>query len=161
MAKPNPQNQRFWELEPCSSNHYLAVLRVLFFNYRGRIGLYILGEDVQWYSITTIIYNNRNKRKMQQINYKPLKHILVCTNERGEGKECCSNVKGYEIFRELKDWTKANGLASSVLVTRTGCLGFCNSEGATVVIYPDQLCFKEVKKEEVEQIKQLILDSLK
>ena len=98
---------------------------------------------------------------MHQINLKPLKHILICTNERTDGRDCCSNVQGYEIFRELKDWTKASGLASSIWVTRTGCLGFCNNKGATVVIYPDQLWFKEVKKEEIEKIKSFILDSIK
>ena len=127
MAKSNPQNQRFWELELRSSNHYLAVLRVLF---------------------------------LQQITLRPVKHILVCTNEREAGKECCSHVQGYEIFRELKDWTKLNGLSSRVWVTRTGCLGFCNSVGATIVIYPDQLWFKEVKKEEIQKIKDFILDSV-
>ena len=98
---------------------------------------------------------------MQQIPYKPLKHILVCTNERPQGKECCSNVQGYEIFRELKDWVKANGLASSIWITRTGCLGFCNNVGATIVIYPDELWFKEVKKEEIQKIKDSILESIK
>ncbi len=98
---------------------------------------------------------------MQQIHQKPLKHILVCTNERETGKDCCSHVKGYEIFRELKDWVKSNGLASSVWVTRTGCLGFCNNAGATIVIYPDQLWFKEVKKEEVQKIKDFIIESIK
>ena len=97
---------------------------------------------------------------MEKILYKPLKHILVCTNEREQGRDCCSHVKGYETFRELKDWAKANGLASSVWVTRTGCLGFCNNVGATVVIYPEQIWFKEVKKEEINIIKDLILDSL-
>lgn len=98
---------------------------------------------------------------MQQIHQKPLKHILVCTNERENERESCSKVNGYEIFRELKDWTKANGLASLVWVTRTGCLGFCNSVGATIVIYPDELWFREVKKEEVQKIKDFILDSIK
>ena len=98
---------------------------------------------------------------MQQITYKPLKHILVCTNEREQGKDCCSHVEGYEIFRELKDWIKANGLASSVWVARTGCLGFCNNLGATVVIYSEQLWFKEVKKDEIEKIKSLVLESVK
>ena len=98
---------------------------------------------------------------MQQIHHKPAKHILVCTNERETGKDCCSHVKGYEIFRELKDWTKSNGLAGAVRVTRTGCMGFRNSVGATVVIYPDQLWFKEVKKEEIQKIKDFILDSVR
>ena len=112
------------------------------------------------FSVKTIIYNTRNLNSMQQIPYKPLKHILVCTNERETEKDCCSKVQGYEIFRELKDWVKAKGLSSSVWVTRTGCLGFCNNIGATVVIYPDQLWFKEVKKEEVQKIKDFILESI-
>lgn len=99
--------------------------------------------------------------KMQQIHQKPLKHILVCTNERETGKDCCSHVKGYEIFRELKDWVKSSGLVGAVWVTRTGCLGFCNNVGATIVIYPEQIWFKEVKKEEVQSVKDMILDSLR
>jgi|SRR3989338_3937976 len=98
---------------------------------------------------------------MQPIPYKPLKHIMVCTNERESERECCSKVQGYEIFRELKDWVKSKGLASKIWVTRTGCLGFCNSIGATIAIYPDQLWFKEVKKEEVQNIKNFILDAVK
>lgn len=98
---------------------------------------------------------------MQQIPYRPIKHILVCTNEREIGKDCCSHVKGYEIFRELKDWVKTNGLSSSVWVTKTGCLGFCNNAGATIVIYPDQLWLKEVKKDEVQKIKDFILEAIK
>ena len=97
---------------------------------------------------------------MQQITHKPLKHILVCTNEREAGKDCCSHVKGYEIFRELKDWAKSSGLSSKVWVTRTGCLGFCNNAGATVVIYPDEIWFREVKKEETQKIKDFLLDSI-
>ena len=97
---------------------------------------------------------------MQSINIKPLKHVLVCINEREHGKDCCAKVSGYEIFRELKDWTKANGLAGSVWVTRTGCLGFCNNVGATVVIYPDQIWFKEVKLGEVQKIKDIVINSL-
>ena len=98
---------------------------------------------------------------MQQINLRPLKHILVCTNERETGKDCCSQVKGDEIFRELKDWVKSNGLSAVIWVTRTGCLGFCNNVGATIVIYPDELWFREVKKEEVQKVKDFIIDLIK
>ena len=97
---------------------------------------------------------------MQQIPYQPLKHILVCANEREQGKDCCFHAKGYEIFRELKDWVKSSGLSASVWVTRTGCLGFCNKIGATVVIYPDKLWFKEVKKDEIQKIKDFVVNSI-
>ena len=98
---------------------------------------------------------------MQQIPYKPLKHILICTNERENERDYCAKVDGIEIYKNLKEWVKSNGLSGSVWVTRTGCLGFCNKIGTTVVIYPDQLWFKEVKKEEVEKIKDFILESIK
>ncbi len=94
---------------------------------------------------------------MLPIPYRPKKHILVCTNEREQGKSCCSKVQGHEIYRELKDFVKANGLAGSIWVTRTGCLGFCNDIGTTIVIYPDSLWFKEVTREDVEKIKEFIL----
>ena len=95
---------------------------------------------------------------MQQLQSKPIKHILVCANEREHGKDCCAHVEGYEIFHELKDFVKANGLSSSVWITRTGCLGFCNNIGATIVIYPEQLWFTEVKKEDIGKIKDYILN---
>ena len=98
---------------------------------------------------------------MEQTNIKPIKHILVCTNLRTDGKSCCVNVNGQEIYDELKKFVKEMGLRSVIWVTRTGCLGFCNDTGATVVIYPDQLWYKEVKKDDVQKIKDFILDATK
>ena len=98
---------------------------------------------------------------MQQINLRPLKHILVCTNERDDGRPFCSNTGSVEIYKELKEFVKQNGLRNSIWVTRTGCLGFCNEVGATIVIYPDNLWFKEVKKEDLQKIKDLIMESVK
>ena len=95
---------------------------------------------------------------MQQINIRPLKHILVCTNERDDGRDFCAKVDGIEIYRNLKEWIKSNGLSSSVWVTRTGCLGFCNEEGTTVVIYPDKRWFYKVRKENIEEIKQMLVE---
>ena len=94
---------------------------------------------------------------MHEIDFKPLKHIFVCTNERTDGRDCCSKVKGHEIFAELKNFVRASGLSSSIWVTRTGCLGFCNDAGTTIAIYPEQLLFKEVKMEDINKIKQYIL----
>ena len=98
---------------------------------------------------------------MQQIQLRPLKHILVCTNERTGERECCSETGSLEIYHDLKNFVKEKGLRSIIWVTRTGCLGFCNKNGATIVIYPDQLWFKEVKKDEVQKIKDFIIDSVK
>lgn len=88
---------------------------------------------------------------MKELNHHYQKHILVCTNERAE-ESCCSKVDGYEIFRALKEYVKSNGLAGSIWVTRTGCLGFCNDIGTTIVIYPERKWYTEVTKNELPQI---------
>lgn len=84
----------------------------------------------------------------------PRKHVFVCTNKRDpeSGKSCCASVGGEEIFYALKDHVRSHGLTSRVWVTRTGCLGFCNNVGCTMVIYPDQKWFLQVKKEDLPAV---------
>jgi (2Fe-2S) ferredoxin len=79
----------------------------------------------------------------------PRKHVFVCCNERDDGRSCCAKVGGWEIFRALKEHVRTHGLTRRVWVTRTGCLGFCNDVGASVVVYPDQKWFLQVKKEDL------------
>lgn len=84
------------------------------------------------------------------------KHVLVCVNDRETGS-CCNQVGGFDVFRSLKDFVKNNGLVGSVWVTQTGCLGFCNDNGATVVIYPDRRWFTKVKMEDIPAIIEIAL----
>ncbi|MBI4150059.1 (2Fe-2S) ferredoxin domain-containing protein [Candidatus Woesearchaeota archaeon] len=86
----------------------------------------------------------------------PRKHVFVCTNKREPEKSCCSHVGGEEIFYALKDYVKSHGLASRVWVTRTGCLGFCNNKGTSIVVYPDQKWFLQVTKEDLHTIIDII-----
>ena len=80
------------------------------------------------------------------------KHVLVCCNERTD-RECCSNVGGKEIFVALKQWVITQRLTGDIWVTRTGCLGFCNNIGTTVVIYPEKKWFLQVTIEDIERLK--------
>jgi (2Fe-2S) ferredoxin len=61
-------------------------------------------------------------------------HVLVCTNEKPDNRECCGKFGGKEFFFKLKEKVKQEGLAGTIWVTRTGCLGFCNPVGTTVKI---------------------------
>ena len=83
------------------------------------------------------------------------KHVFVCVNERESG-DCCKNVDGLAIFLELKQFVREAGLSSTVWVTKTGCLGFCNDTGATVVVYPDKKWFLQTTMETAEDIKKYI-----
>jgi (2Fe-2S) ferredoxin len=86
----------------------------------------------------------------------PRKHVFVCCNERDDGRDHCAKVGGWEIFRALKEHVKSHGLASRVWVTRTGCLGFCNRVGATVVVYPDQKWFLHVTMDDLPALLEFI-----
>jgi len=79
----------------------------------------------------------------------PRKHVFVCTNTRDDGRDSCAPVGGEEIFLTLKNHVRTHGLAGSVWVTRTGCLGFCNNKGTTVVVYPDNKWFLRVTKDDL------------
>lgn len=66
-------------------------------------------------------------------------HVCVCTNERTDGRTACADFGGMDFFKSLKAKVKAEGVAGTHWVTRTGCLGFCNNVGTTVVIHrPNQ-----------------------
>lgn len=93
---------------------------------------------------------------MKVLSVTPRKHVFVCVNERLDGRDCCADVCGKEIFAELKRWVIDNHL-SDIWVTKTGCLGFCNNVGATVVIYPDKRWFLETRMDDIDKIKEFLV----
>lgn len=73
---------------------------------------------------------------MEQIDAGPIeKHLLICVNERTTEKPCCLKVGGLEFFQKFKGRIKELDLKKRFKVTKTGCLGFCNFEGCTLVIH--------------------------
>ena len=77
------------------------------------------------------------------------KHVFVCVNERPQGS-CCQKVNGLEIFRSLKQYVLAH--APHIWVSKSGCLGFCNDVGTSIVVYPEQKWFLQVTQEDVPNI---------
>ena len=79
------------------------------------------------------------------------KLILVCLNERSDGRECC-RAKGSEaIHAALKGWVKRHGLAHRVRVSKSGCLDQC-AQGTTVLVLPEFRWYGEVTLEDTERI---------
>ncbi len=78
------------------------------------------------------------------------KYIFVCENKKDVG-ECCG-AKGSEALREaLKIRVKQMGLSERIRVSRAGCLDACE-EGPNVLLMPDNIWFKRVKGEDIEEI---------
>ena len=92
------------------------------------------------------------------LGYK--RHVFVCVNEREEEKSDCKKVKGHEVFMELKGFVLKNGLARDVWVTKTGCLGFCNDVGTTIVVYPDKIWFMQTTEQDLDKVKEFITKDL-
>jgi len=81
------------------------------------------------------------------------KHIFVCENQRPEGhpRGCCKDKGSSEIRELFKARIKELGLNSTVRVNTSGCLDACEF-GPSMVIYPEQVWYGGVKKEDIEEI---------
>jgi len=56
-----------------------------------------------------------------------------------------------DVIQAFKETIKKEGLAATVDTKGTGCPGFCE-QGPIVVIYPDEICYVQVKAEDVAEI---------
>lgn len=81
-------------------------------------------------------------------------HAFVCTNERTNGKDSCGPIGGKELVDLLKARARAEGLSGTHWITRTGCLGFCNPEGAVIKVQrgPEAKWFTAAKPADLEWI---------
>ncbi len=93
---------------------------------------------------------------MIDIGPKARKLILVCTNCREDGRECCAQKGGAELHTKLKEAVKAAAL--DVRVSKSGCLDRCSS-GATVVIMPDNVWLGQVTEEDIDEIVKLVREN--
>lgn len=81
------------------------------------------------------------------------KLVLVCTNERMDGRECCAHKISPEFYHALK--MAVAGMDPTIRVSKTGCLGNCAS-GATVAIMPLNVYLGEVKEKDIPEILEML-----
>src|SRR5215510_1053 len=84
---------------------------------------------------------------------KPQRHVLVCLNSRppGNPKGSCAEKGSGPLFDELKAMVKDRGLGDRIIVNRTSCLKHC-SRGITVAVYPENVWYGGVKREDLAEI---------
>lgn len=82
------------------------------------------------------------------------KLVLVCTNDRQDGRECCAQKGSVELHQKLKLAMAA--VDHSVRVSKSGCLDNC-STGITVVIMPDNIWLARVQEQDIPQIVELAI----
>ena len=86
---------------------------------------------------------------MQDIGKKYRKVVLVCTNLKENGKECCAMKGAADVHLKLKEAMKAADL--TVRVSKSGCLDRC-TEGVTVAIMPDDFWLGGVTEADIPEI---------
>lgn len=84
---------------------------------------------------------------------KPSRHIFVCTSSRptGQQKGMCLSKDGVAVMMKCMEELEERDLAGNVFVTNTGCFGLCE-QGPIVVVYPDNVWYKNVSPDDVEEI---------
>lgn len=86
---------------------------------------------------------------MRDIGKKYRKVVLVCTNLKENGKECCALKGGKELHAKLKEEMKKTDL--TVRVSKSGCLDRC-VDGVTVAIMPDDVWLGNVTEADIPAI---------
>jgi len=79
------------------------------------------------------------------------KQIFVCMNDCAGEKPSCGDHQGEAIFRALRELAKERGLHPRIRVTQAKCLGQCR-QGVNVMVYPDQIWFKDIRIDDVPRL---------
>lgn len=80
-------------------------------------------------------------------------HVFVCTNQRDSGEACCNDKGATELWKYMKTRMQELRLHGQgrVRINKAGCLDRCN-EGPVLVVYPDEVWYTFVDKEDIDEI---------
>jgi (2Fe-2S) ferredoxin len=87
---------------------------------------------------------------MKEIQFKPLLHLLMCTNQR-EGSSCSPGVTDEDV-RTMKLWIRQQGWTGQVICTKTKCLGFCHPTQSVAALYPEGKFFYYEQLSELQEL---------
>ena len=80
-------------------------------------------------------------------------HVFFCCNQRGDGEACCnalgaSDAQAYAKDRIAQLKLKGKG---KIRINKAGCMDRCD-DGPVIVVYPDEVWYQYVDKEDIEEI---------
>ena len=90
---------------------------------------------------------------MYQLDNNFRKLVLVCTNERHDGRECCADKGSSDLHQKIKFALAAAD--PRIRVSKSGCLDRC-STGTTVVIMPDNIWLGRVQEQDIPELVKII-----
>jgi (2Fe-2S) ferredoxin len=80
-------------------------------------------------------------------------HVFFCINKREDNSQCCQDYGAQAMRDYAKTRIKELGLngKGKVRINSAGCLDRC-SEGPVLVVYPEDVWYTFVDKEDVDEI---------
>lgn len=80
-------------------------------------------------------------------------HVFFCCNQREPGDTCCNNHDAAGMQTYAKDRIGALGLKGKgkIRINKAGCMDRCD-EGPVLVVYPDNVWYTYVDKEDIDEI---------
>lgn len=80
-------------------------------------------------------------------------HVFFCCNQREAGDTCCNDGGAQEMQTYAKDQIAKLGLKGKgkVRINKAGCLDRCD-DGPVLVVYPDDVWYTYVDREDVDEI---------
>jgi len=80
-------------------------------------------------------------------------HVFFCQNQRDGGRRCCADFNSSEMRDYAKTRLKEAGRHGKgmVRVNPSGCLDRCE-EGPVIVVYPEEIWYTYVDKEDIDEI---------
>lgn len=86
-------------------------------------------------------------------------HFFICTNVKEKGGDC-SSKGSVQMLEELKAWAKTQSFSKKIRINKSGCLGRCE-EGMVAVAYPSNEWIINARSQDLEAMKQFILERAK
>ncbi len=82
-----------------------------------------------------------------------LKHVMLCTNQKAAGKQCCATSGGEEFFTYMKARLLELELhgPGKIRVSKSGCLGRCGL-GPCLVVYPEGVWYSYSSFDDIDKI---------
>ena len=80
-------------------------------------------------------------------------HVFFCTNQRKDGVKCCMDANSQAMRDYAKKRSKELDIAGKggVRMNTAGCLNRCE-EGPVMVVYPEEVWYTYVDKEDIDEI---------
>ena len=80
-------------------------------------------------------------------------HLFVCTNKRQDGEPCCQDYDSRQARDYLKQKAKEMHIhgRGNCRINTAGCLDRCD-EGPVMVIYPEEVWYTWVDREDLDEI---------